>query len=64
MEQSRELSIERLFLTNEDRKHARQQVRELAYFKWLEAGRPENRSVEFWKAAEREWIEYFYVPRR
>lgn len=64
MEPSRELSIDRLILTDEDREQARRQVRKLAYFKWVEAGRPEDNSLEFWKAAEREWIEYFYVPRR
>lgn len=29
-----------------------QKVREVAYFKWQAAGRPNGRDVEFWKAAE------------
>jgi hypothetical protein len=32
----------------------RQQIRELAYGKWEEAGCPEGRDEEFWVSAERE----------
>ena len=34
-------------LTQEERNW----VRDTAYFLWIEAGRPENRSLEFWRAA-------------
>lgn len=39
-------------------------VERMAYFNWLNAGRPPGRCLEFWLAAEREWIERCYVPRR
>ncbi len=39
-------------------------VERMAYFNWLNAGRPEGRCLEFWLTAEREWIERCYVPRR
>jgi hypothetical protein len=29
-------------------------IAESAYYKWLDAGRPQGRDVEFWVAAERE----------
>jgi hypothetical protein len=32
----------------------RQQIRELAYRKWEESGRPGGRDKEFWVSAERE----------
>ena len=31
-----------------------QDLQELAYFRWLHAGKPEGRDIEFWCAAERE----------
>jgi len=29
-------------------------IRELAYVKWIEAGRPEGNGIEFWQQAEQE----------
>lgn len=37
-----------------DFEQARQQIRELAYQKWENAGCPEGRAEEFWLEAERE----------
>jgi hypothetical protein len=51
-------------LTDEEREAARDQVRRMAYAKWQEAGCPKNRDLEFWSAAELEWMEYYYVPHR
>lgn len=34
------------------------ELNESAYFKWLEAGCPEGRDIEFWCAAEREMFGY------
>jgi hypothetical protein len=31
-----------------------EQIREKAYYLWMEAGRPAGRDLEFWAAAERE----------
>lgn len=43
---------------------ARQAVRKMAYQKWELAGRPAGDGTPFWLEAEREWIEYCYVPDR
>jgi hypothetical protein len=40
------------------------EIRKLAYFKWLEAGCPQGQDADFWKSAEHEWIEFQYVPDR
>lgn len=32
-------------------------IRELAYVKWVDAGRPEGDGIEFWKQAEQELAE-------
>lgn len=34
------------------------ELNESAYFKWLEAGCPEGRDIEFWCAAERDMFGY------
>ena len=31
-----------------------EEIKKLAYFKWLEAGKPENQSDKFWFLAEEE----------
>jgi hypothetical protein len=31
-----------------------EELHELAYFKWLDAGKPEGRTLEFWCEAERD----------
>lgn len=56
--------LELLLLTEEELETAKRQVQEIAYFKWQESGCPEEESLKFWEEAEREWIEYNYVPDR
>lgn len=53
-----------LELTPEELELCRKAVRKMAYFKWLDAGRPDWGELEFWLQAEREWIERNYVPHR
>ena len=36
----------------------------MAYFKWQDAGSPDEDPIKFWREAELEWIEYYYVPDR
>ncbi|MCA9267515.1 MAG: DUF2934 domain-containing protein [Planctomycetales bacterium] len=43
---------------------AKEQIRKLAYAKWQAAGCPAEHDDGFWQAAEREWIEFHYVPER
>ena len=57
-------TLDSLLLTEDELSTAREQVREMAYYKWLNAGSPDNTSMANWTAAELEWIEYFYVPHR
>jgi len=38
----------------ECKNNVQQELQELAYFKWLNAGKPEGRDIEFWCDAERE----------
>ncbi len=57
-------TIDMLLLTDVEMQAARKQVEKMAYFKWKNAGSPENNSLTFWNTAELEWIEYFYVPNR
>jgi len=43
------------------------EIEKMAYYKWLNAGGPENRSLDFWQEAKQEWLathEYyeFYFP--
>ena len=57
-------SLDQLLLSDTDLECARKQVQEMAYFKWLDCGCPENRACDFWNEAELEWIEYYYVPDR
>ena len=57
-------SLDTLLLTQQELQFAQQKVREMAYLKWRAAGCPENAADKFWREAEIEWIEYFYVPDR
>lgn len=57
-------TLDSLLLTEDELLQAREQVREMAYFNWLNAGRPDDDSLANWTEAELEWIEYFYVPHR
>ena len=59
-----EPQLDQLLLTEEELESARSQVRDMAYRKWQESGCPENESLKYWQEAEREWIEYYYVPDR
>ncbi len=56
--------LETLPQSPEQRGRTEEVVRKMAYFNWLEAGRPEKRDLEFWLNAERVWIEHDYVPVR
>ena len=58
------ISLDSLLLTPQELEVALRQVRELAYFKWEAGGRPADRELDFWCAAEREWIASSYVPHR
>jgi hypothetical protein len=58
------ISLDSLLLTPEELEAVLRQVRELAYFKWEAGGRPADRELDFWCAAEREWIAHSYVPHR
>lgn len=53
-----------LELTVEQLRFCRAAVEQRAYFKWLDAGRPAGRDIEFWRAAEIEWMGTTYVPPR
>ena len=57
-------SIDELILTKDELRNAREQVQQMAYFKWLDAGRPLGDELQHWLEAELEWIEYFNVPDR
>jgi hypothetical protein len=56
--------LDLLWLTDGELKAARKQVQEMAYFKWRAAGCPTENALMFWREAELEWIEYYYVPDR
>lgn len=58
------VSLESLDLDPEKLDWAREEVRKLAYQKWLVANRPPESDADFWLLAEREWIERIYVPDR
>ena len=57
-------NIDNLELTPAERERCKAEIRELAYSKWLTAGRPKGQSLAFWLPAEEEWVEYYYVPVR
>ena len=58
------VTLETLELTRLELESAKNAVRKLAYFNWLDAGCPEFGELEFWLKAEREWIQRDYVPHR
>ena len=66
MTERHEPLLELLLLTEQELAAARQKVQELAYLKWEAAGSPDDDalSAKFWKEAEQQWIEYYYVPDR
>jgi hypothetical protein len=57
-------TMETLEMTSEELNSSQDAVHKLAYFKWLDAGRPDCRELGFWLEAEREWIQHNYVPHR
>ena len=57
-------TLETLEMTPQELNSSQDAVHKLAYFKWLNAGRPDCRELEFWLEAEREWIQHNYVPHR
>jgi len=56
--------LDLLMLTEDELIIARKKIREMAYIKWQEAGYPEGDELSFWREAELEWIQYYYVPDR
>ncbi len=58
------MNLESLELTPEELRTARKQVQRMAFLKWQDAGCPSADPFSFWKEAELEWIEYWYVPDR
>lgn len=59
-----EPTLEDLELTPRELATARDRVRTLAYEKWCDAGQPCSDGEEYWREAERQWIEHEYVPLR
>lgn len=57
-------TLETLELTPEELDACRIAVRKMAYLRWLDAGAPPDRQLDFWLAAENDWIEFNYVPHR
>ena len=60
----RHFSLEELVLTEDEIESAREQVKEIAYYKWQRAGCPRDEDLKFWNEAQLEWIAYYYVPNR
>lgn len=58
------VTLETLEIAPQDLPAVREEIQRMAYFKWIQAGRPEGEPLEFWKQAERDWIEQKYVPHR
>ena len=58
------VTVETLDLTPEELNVCKDAVRRRAFFNWCDAGCPDFGHFDFWLQAEREWIEYNYVPHR
>lgn len=58
------VSLDSVELDPQARESAKEVVRLLAYHKWEAAGRPYDDGLPCWLAAEREWLERYYVPAR
>ncbi len=56
-------TIHDLEMTSEEFAFSENAIKKSAYFKWNAAGSPNDRALEFWLEAEREWIEGYYPPR-
>jgi len=57
-------TLDDLELSAEQLNCCQEEVQKLAYRKWQEAGCPIGEALNFWLAAEREWIGRCYVPSR
>lgn len=58
------VSLNTLEMTPEERAGCHGVISRMAYFEWLDAGKPPGRELDLWLHAERRWIEHDYVPRR
>jgi hypothetical protein len=58
------ITLETLELTDQELELCKNAVRKMAYFNWLDAGRPEHAERDCWLQAEKEWLEHSYVPHR
>ncbi len=56
--------LDSLVLTEDEMQVAKKEIETLAFWKWKEAGCPDDASLDFWLEAELEWMEYRYVPDR
>jgi hypothetical protein len=58
------MNVESLELTEAEMDVARREIERLAFEEWERAGCPDADPVLFWRAAERRWIAFRYVPDR
>lgn len=57
-------NLEALFLTDEELKAAKQEIMDMAFCKWNDAGCPRDGRQDAYKEALIEWVSYRYVPDR
>src|ERR1043165_4231254 len=57
-------NLESLDLTGEELEVAKATIRRMAYFNWLDTGKPDSKDLDFWLKAEQHWIGRNYVPHR
>jgi hypothetical protein len=57
-------TLDTLEMPAEDREVAQNAIRSLAFSLWCNAGCPLGDDLDFWLAAEQQWIEFDYVPFR
>jgi hypothetical protein len=58
------VNLRTLDLSDEQRQTAQEAIERMAYYHWLDSGSPCQRELDCWLAAERQWIEHYYVPPR
>lgn len=58
------VTLDTLELTPPELESSKDAVQKMAYFNWINAGCPDGQQLDSWLLAEREWIEYCYVPSR
>jgi hypothetical protein len=61
---SLDCTLDCLVLSRARREAARDEIRKNAYFKWVDAGRPVEDPLKFWREAELEWIEFKHIPEQ